>query len=163
MRAVVIKCTGSWYLVKNNSQVFKCRAQGKFRIHNIKSTNPIVVGDIVDVFKEKESWMITKIHPRKNYILRKSVNLSKQTHVIASNLDQAMLMVTVKYPVTTTSFIDRFLATTAAYGISTIIVFNKLDIYNSKNRNFVFIRFVLLLLLLLLLRHELSHSDQDQT
>ena len=124
MRAVVIKCTGSWYLVKNNSKVVKCRVQGKFRTHNIKSTNPIVVGDIVDVSKEKESWMITKIYPRKNYILRKSVNLSKQTHVIASNLDQAMLMVTVKYPVTTTSFIDRFLATTSAYGIPTIIVFN---------------------------------------
>ena len=132
MRAVVIKCTGSWYLVKNSNQIYKCRAQGKFRIRNIKSTNPIVVGDIVDISKEKESWMITKIHPRKNYILRKSVNLSKQTHIIASNIDQALLMVTVKYPVTTTSFIDRFLATTVAYGIPTIIVFNKLDIYNSK-------------------------------
>ncbi|MEE2954221.1 MAG: ribosome small subunit-dependent GTPase A [Bacteroidota bacterium] len=133
MRAVVMKCTGAWYLVKtNNSQQVKCRVQGKFRIHNIKSTSPIVVGDIVDISKGKDSWMITKLYSRKNYVLRKSVNLSKQTHVIASNLDQAILMVTVKYPITTTSFIDRFLATTSAYSIPTIIVFNKLDIYNSK-------------------------------
>ena len=131
MRGVIIKCTGIRHLVRiDNEKIVKCRIKGKFRTKGVRSTNPIVVGDIVDVSKDKDSWMIIKLHKRKNYILRRSVNLSKQTHVIAANLDQAILMVTVKDPVTTTSFIDRFLATTNAYDISTKIMFNKLDIYD---------------------------------
>ncbi|HHC80622.1 MAG TPA: ribosome small subunit-dependent GTPase A [Flavobacteriia bacterium] len=136
MHGVVIKSTGSWYSVRahDDDTVFKCRIRGKFRISGIKSTNPITVGDIVDFELEKDSdkGIITNIHDRKNYIIRKSVNLSKQTHIIAANIDQAFLLVTLENPSTFTSFIDRFLATAEAYSIPAIIIFNKIDLYDKK-------------------------------
>lgn len=132
MTGIVYKSTGSWYLVKtDNDELFNCRIKGKFRIKGIKSTNPIAVGDIVDFELDKSSdevyGVIHNIHERKNYIIRKSVNLSKQTHIIASNIDVVFLLVTINNPVTTTSFIDRFLVTAEAYGIEAVLVFNKID------------------------------------
>ena len=133
MNGVVIKTTGKRYTVKTDEgEVVQSRLKGRFRIQGIKSTNPIVVGDKVEVEQESELWMIVKLHERKNYILRKSVNLSKQTHIIAANIDQAILMVTIQSPITTTGFIDRFLAAAQSYGIDVIIIFNKLDIYDKQ-------------------------------
>ena len=131
MNGVVIKTTGKHYTVKTDKgDVVQCRLKGKFRIKGIKSTNPIVVGDTVQLQKESDLWMITKLFDRKNQILRKSVNLSKQTHVIAANIDQALLMITLDSPITTTGFIDRFLVSAYAYGIKVLLLFNKLDIYD---------------------------------
>ena len=133
MTGVVIKSTGSWYTVRTeDQQVYDCRIRGKFRIHGIKSTNPVTVGDHVDfeLEKDEDTGIITAIHDRKNYIIRKSVKLSKQTHIIAANIDQVFLLVTLKEPQTFTSFIDRFLATAEAYSIPAILLFNKLDIYS---------------------------------
>lgn len=132
MTGTIYKSTGSWYDVKNENGIFyKCRIKGKFRIKGIKSTNPIAVGDVVDFSAEKngdeEVGVITNIHERKNYIIRKSVNLSKQTHIIASNIDVVFLLITINNPTTTTSFIDRFLVTAEAYGIEAVLVFNKID------------------------------------
>ena len=135
MTGVVTKSTGSWYTVRTkNDAIVNCRIKGKFRISGIKSTNPVTVGDIVDFEMEgdDENGVIYNIHDRKNYIIRKSVNLSKQTHIIAANIDQAFLLVTLKDPQTFTSFIDRFLATAEAYSITTIILFNKIDIYSKE-------------------------------
>lgn len=135
MKGIVYKSTGSWYTIKAEDGVFyQCRIKGKFRIQGIKSTNPLAVGDHV-VFsleegKETNQGIITEILPRTNYIIRKSVNLSKRTHIIASNIDYAFLMVTLNNPPTLTPFIDRFLVTANAYGIKTIILFNKIDSYN---------------------------------
>ena len=134
MTGIVYKSTGSWYLVKGEDGLFiKCRIKGKFRIQGIKSTNPIAVGDRVDYVLETKtnegSGVINKIHERDNYIIRKSVNLSKQTHIIASNIDIVFLIVTIDNPPTTTSFIDRFLVTTEAYSIKTVLLFNKIDTY----------------------------------
>ncbi|MGK4566035.1 ribosome small subunit-dependent GTPase A [Flavobacterium sp. 3HN19-14] len=135
MTGVVYKSTGSWYTVKSDDGDFmECRMKGKFRMNGIKSTNPIAVGDIVDYELDKTSDAVTgtinKIHERKNYIVRKSVNLSKQLHIIASNIDQVFLLVTINNPPTTTSFIDRFLVTAEAYGIEAVIVFNKIDTFD---------------------------------
>ena len=132
MTGIVYKSTGSWYSVKTEDQTFyQCRIKGKFRIKGIKSTNPIAVGDIVDFELDNSSdqmiGLITNIHDRKNYIVRKSVNLSKQIHIIASNIDQMFLLVTMNYPLTSTTFIDRFLATAEAYNIKAVLVFNKID------------------------------------
>lgn len=132
MTGIVYKSTGSWYTVKSDSDDFiECRMKGKFRMKGIKSTNPIAVGDIVDYELEESSDTVTgtihKIHDRKNYIVRKSVNLSKQLHIIASNIDQVFLLITINNPPTTTSFIDRFLVTAEAYGIEAVLVFNKID------------------------------------
>jgi ribosome biogenesis GTPase / thiamine phosphate phosphatase len=132
MTGIVYKSTGSWYTVKSDSGDFiECRMKGKFRMKGIKSTNPIAVGDIVDYELEETSDTVTgtihKIHDRKNYIVRKSVNLSKQLHIIASNIDQVFLLITINNPPTTTSFIDRFLVTAEAYGIEAVLVFNKID------------------------------------
>ena len=133
MNGVVIKTTGKRYSVKTaDSEIVQCRLKGKFRIAGIKSTNPIVVGDKVDVVQESELWMIVKLYDRKNHILRKSVNLSKQTHIIAANIDQAILMITLDSPVTTTGFIDRFLVAANAYGIEVILLFNKVDLLNDE-------------------------------
>ncbi len=137
MTGVVTKSTGSWYTVRTEGDsIINCRIKGKFRISGIKSTNPVTVGDIVDFEIEKgegdENGIIYHIHDRKNYIIRKSVNLSKQTHIIAANIDQAFLLVTLRDPQTFTSFIDRFLATAEAYSITTVILFNKIDIYNKE-------------------------------
>ena len=131
MNAVVIKTTGQLYTLKTEvGDVVQSRLKGKFRTAGIKSTNPIVVGDKVEIVQESELWMIVKLHDRKNHILRKSVNLSKQTHIIAANIDQAILMITLDRPVTTTGFIDRFLVAANAYDIGVLLLFNKLDIFN---------------------------------
>ena len=134
MQGVVTKSTGSWYIVKtDDGQVLDCRIRGKFRIKGIKSTNPVVVGDRVKLVKEEDSFLIDELLERKNYIIRKSVNLSKQTHIIASNIDQAVLMVTIKSPITTTGFIDRFLVSAKAYDIEVVLLFNKVDIYDNES------------------------------
>lgn len=135
MTGIVYKSTGSWYTVKTDlGATYECRIKGKFRLKGIKSTNPIAVGDVVDFELEtdndQESGVIHHIHDRKNYIVRKSVNLSKQTHIIASNIDQVFLLITINNPPTLTSFIDRFLVTTEAYSIRTILLFNKIDTYD---------------------------------
>jgi len=136
MQAVVIKSTGTWYLVRtDDGELLESRIKGKFRIQGIKSTNPIVVGDKVNIQKENEDYQIIKLYERKNIVIRKSVNLSKQTHIIASNIDQAILMVTLKDPVTTTGFIDRFLVSAQAYNITVLIIFNKIDIYDDDLMN----------------------------
>src|SRR6185312_4474467 len=137
MTGTVYKSTGSWYTVKSeNGDFIECRMKGKFRIKGIKSTNPIAVGDIVDYELEETSDAITgtihTIHERKNYIVRKSVNLSKHIHIIASNIDQVFLLVTIDNPPTTTSFIDRFLVTAEAYGIEAVLIFNKIDTLNDQ-------------------------------
>lgn len=133
MQGIVIKSTGSWYIVKTDDhQLLDCRIRGKFRLNGIKSTNPVVVGDVVKVKKEDHSFLIEEIFDRKNYIVRKSVNLSKQTHIIASNVDQAILMITIQRPVTTTGFIDRFLVSARAYDIEVVLLFNKVDIYDTS-------------------------------
>lgn len=135
MQGTVYKSTGSWYSVKSEDGTFyECRIKGKFRIKGIKSTNPVSVGDVVrfdlDYTDGKEQGVITEITDRKNYIIRKSVNLSKQTHIIAANLDQVFLIITLNNPVTSTNFIDRFLVTAEAYHIPAILLFNKIDTYN---------------------------------
>ncbi|MFT5848043.1 ribosome small subunit-dependent GTPase A [Psychroserpens sp.] len=137
MTGLVYKSTGSWYTVKTNlGATYQCRIKGKFRLKGIKSTNPISVGDIVDFELETnnddETGVIHKIHDRTNYIVRKSVNLSKQTHIIASNIDQVFLLITIDNPPTFTSFIDRFLVTAEAYQIKTVLLFNKVDTYSQE-------------------------------
>ncbi len=135
MRGIVFKSTGSWYFVRDeHGKIHQCRIKGKFRLAEIKNTNPIAVGDVVDceVEEGKENTVITKIHPRKNYIIRKSTNLSKQTHIIASNIDQAVIIATVASPRTSFGFIDRFLITAEAYSIPALIVFNKSDLYENE-------------------------------
>ncbi|MBU3821349.1 ribosome small subunit-dependent GTPase A [Flavobacteriaceae bacterium XHP0103] len=137
MTGLVYKSTGSWYSVKTDlGDTYECRIKGKFRIKGIKSTNPIAVGDVVDFELEtvnnEVTGIINNIHDRKNYIVRKSVNLSKQTHIIAANIDQVFLLITVNNPPTLTSFIDRFLVTANAYSIKTILLFNKIDVYDEE-------------------------------
>ena len=135
LEGLVIKSTGSWYLVlKNDGTKTECKLKGNFRIKGIKTTNPVAVGDKVD-FKylpDKRIGFITKIHDRHNYIIRRATNLSKISHIIAANIDQALLVVSLAKPRTSTGFIDRFLVTAEAYHIPAIIVFNKLDIYDDK-------------------------------
>lgn len=130
MTGLVMKSTGSWYLVRaENGAVLECRLKGKIRLDDRKTTNPVAVGDIVDLEIDKDgSNQISKIHPRRNYIIRKSINLSKQAHILASNLDQAILVATLVAPRTSLGFIDRFLVTAEAYDIPAKIVFNKKDI-----------------------------------
>ncbi|HEY9185132.1 MAG TPA: ribosome small subunit-dependent GTPase A [Salegentibacter sp.] len=135
MKGTVYKSTGSWYLVKGeDGKNYDCRIKGKFRIKGIKSTNPVAVGDKVefDVEEkaEEELGVIKKIEERENYIIRKSVNLSKQTHIIASNIDQVFLLITLNNPPTFTTFVDRFLVTAEAYRIKAVLLFNKIDTYN---------------------------------
>lgn len=131
MKGIVTKSTGSWYHLRTeDGSTYQARIRGKFRIANIKHTNPIAVGDEVDFEIDKDDVaVITKIHDRKNYIIRKSVNLSKKTHIIASNIDVAFLVVTMANPKTSFGFIDRFLITAEAYHIPVVILFNKIDAY----------------------------------
>ena len=136
MTGLVYKSTGSWYTVKSEAGDFmECRMKGKFRMKGIKSTNPIAVGDVVDYEPDETSDVVTgsihNIHERKNYIVRKSVNLSHQMHIIASNVDYVFLLITINNPPTTFNFIDRFLVTAEAYGIETILVFNKIDTFDT--------------------------------
>ena len=135
MTGLVIKNTGSWYVVRTNEgQTMECKIKGNFRLKGIRSTNPIAVGDYVEVrFDEQQQvGLITEIHDRKNYIIRKSINLSKQSHIIAANVDQAFLVVTISHPATSTTFIDRFLASAEAYRIPVILLFNKGDILTDE-------------------------------
>ncbi|MBO6607947.1 ribosome small subunit-dependent GTPase A [Psychroserpens sp.] len=137
MTGTVYKSTGSWYTVKTSlGATYDCRIKGKFRIKGIKSTNPIAVGDQVDfeleTHNDQTTGVIHNIHDRSNYIVRKSVKLSKQTHIIASNIDQVFLLITINNPPTFTSFIDRFLVTAEAYSVKTILLFNKIDTYSEE-------------------------------
>lgn len=136
MKGVVLKSTGSWYKVQEESEeVFNCRIKGKFRISGIKSTNPIAVGDWVDFSIDdsaEQNGVIHKIYDRKNYIIRKSVNLSKKYHILASNLDGAILMATLIKPKTYTVFIDRFLVSAQTFEIPVHIIFNKVDLYGDE-------------------------------
>jgi len=136
MRAIVYKSTGSWYIVKNElGQVFNARIKGKFKIDNITSTNPIAVGDVVTIENEEdiESTVITAIEERRNYINRTSPHNKNQHHIVASNLDQTLLIATIKDPKTSTGFIDRFLITAEAYRVPAVIVFNKIDLLKTKD------------------------------
>ncbi len=137
MQGLVIKSTGSWYTVlDSNNATHDCRIKGKFRMKGLVTTNPVAVGDVVDFELEPElaTALITHLHPRKNYIIRKSINLSKQAQVIAANIDQACLVVTLASPRTSLGFIDRFLVTAEAYSIPTVLIFNKLDLYGTEGK-----------------------------
>ena len=139
MKGLVIKNTGSWYTVRtDDGRDVESKVKGNFRLKEIRSTNPVSVGDRVDIDINNEGTaFITKIEDRKNYIIRRASNLSKQSHIIAANLDQAMLIVTVNYPITTTVFIDRFLATAEAYSVPVKLVFNKIDRYNGEDKEYL--------------------------
>ncbi len=138
MKALVYKSTGSWYVIKGeDGEFYNARIKGKFKIDDITSTNPVAVGDIVDVDKEDTEAadvIITDIHERKNYITRQSPHNKYQHHIIASNLDQSLLFATLKDPKTSQGFIDRFLVASEAYHVPAIIVFNKSDLYKKKER-----------------------------
>jgi len=140
-KGVVIKSTGSWYTVKTeDGNLIESRIKGNLRLKGIRSTNPIAVGDQVELTESKEDnndngetvGYISKIIPRTNYIIRKSPNLSKESHIIAANIDQAFLIVTIQFPVTSTTFIDRFLVSAEAYRIPCHLIFNKTDLYNDE-------------------------------
>lgn len=129
----VIKSTGSWYTVETTEgKIIECRVRGKLRMKGIRSTNPVAVGDIVDIDGEAESYVIVNIHERKNYIVRRSVNLSKQSHIIAANLDMAAIVVTLKNPTTFPTFIDRFCVAAEAYHIPVAIIINKADLLDEE-------------------------------
>lgn len=138
-KGLVIKNTGSWYLVKtDDGSEVECKIKGNFRLKGIRSTNPVAVGDRVKIIRNQEGTaFITEIEDRKNYIIRRSSNLSKQSHIIASNLDQCMLIVTVNYPETSTTFIDRFLASAEAYRVPVCLVFNKTDLYSEDENRYL--------------------------
>ena len=139
MRGLVIKNTGSWYQVKtDDGQFIECKIKGNFRLKGIRSTNPVAVGDHVQIILNQEGTaFISEIEDRKNYIIRRSSNLSKQSHILAANLDQCMLVVTVNYPETSTTFIDRFLASAEAYRVPVKILFNKVDAYNEDELRYL--------------------------
>jgi ribosome biogenesis GTPase / thiamine phosphate phosphatase len=135
MQGLIIKSTGSWYQVQSpDGQKTDCRIKGKFRIKGITTTNPLAVGDVVDFDMEpdQETGVITNLYQRRNYIIRKSINLSKQGQIIAANLDQALLVVTLASPRTSLGFIDRFLVTAEAYDIPARLIFNKLDLFSDE-------------------------------
>jgi ribosome biogenesis GTPase / thiamine phosphate phosphatase len=137
MRGTVIKSTGSNYLVRSGGKLYACKLQGKIRLEGRKTTNPVTVGDQVEVKLETETeGSIIKIYTRRNYIIRKSINLSKQAHIIASNLDQAVLIATIVAPRTSLGFIDRFLITAEAYRIPAKIIFNKSDLLDDELRKY---------------------------
>lgn len=139
MKGLVIKNTGSWYLVKTeDGRCIECKIKGNFRLKGIRSTNPVAVGDYVQIILNQEGTaFISEIEDRRNYIIRRASNLSKQSHIIASNLDQCMLIVTVNYPETSTTFIDRFLATAEAYRIPVKLIFNKIDAYDEDDLHYL--------------------------
>ena len=138
MRGLVIKNTGSWYTVlTDDGQLIECKIKGNFRLKGIRSTNPVAVGDRVEIVPNNEGTaFITEIEDRRNYIIRKSINLSKQSHILAANVDQAILVVTVVNPKTSTTFIDRFLASAEAYRVPVILVFNKTDLLDEDTRRY---------------------------
>ena len=133
MQGIITKTTGSWYTVKYETIRINCKLRGKFKLKDEKTTNPIAIGDIVSFEKQKDGiGVINDILPRKNFIVRKPTNLSRQKHIIAANIDQAILMVTLIMPETPLEFIDRFLVTAEIYKIPAIILFNKIDIYTKE-------------------------------
>ena len=138
MKGLVIKNTGSWYTVKaDDGSVVESKIKGNFRLRGIRSTNPVAVGDRVEIVCNAEGTaFITQIEDRRNYIVRKSQYLSKQSHIIAANVDQAFLMVTVSHPQTSTTFIDRFLASAEAYSVPVVLVFNKTDLLTPEERHY---------------------------
>ena len=141
MKGLVIKNTGSWYTVlTDDGLTVDCKIKGNFRLRGIRSTNPVAVGDRVVITPPpqgaREGAFITEIEDRRNYIIRKSINLSKQSHIIAANVDQALLVVTVVKPQTSTTFIDRFLASAEAYRVSVILIFNKTDLLSEEERHY---------------------------
>ncbi|MBP5213424.1 MAG: ribosome small subunit-dependent GTPase A [Bacteroidales bacterium] len=153
MTGLVVKNTGFWYLVlpdgrKHNNNLLQldatqqpaegglvpCKVKGNFRLKGIRTTNPVAVGDIVNFEINKEGFaFINRIEERRNYIIRKSINLSKQAHILASNLDLALLIVTASHPLTSTTFIDRFLATAEAYRVPAVLAINKMDLYEGSD------------------------------
>ena len=143
MKGLVIKNTGSWYTVlTDDGPTVDCKIKGNFRIKGIRSTNPVAVGDRVTILENKDNssgecygW-ITEIEDRRNYIIRKSINLSKQSHILAANVDQALLVITVSKPQTSTTFIDRFLASAEAYRVPVILIFNKTDLLTDEERHY---------------------------
>ena len=138
MKGLVIKNTGSWYTVKtDDGNIVESKIKGNFRLKGIRSTNPVAVGDRVEIIRNQEGTaFINAIEDRRNYIIRKSQNLSKQSHILAANVDQAFLVVTVNYPQTSTTFIDRFLASAEAYSVPVTLVFNKTDLLSDEERHF---------------------------
>ena len=141
MKGLVIKNTGSWYTVlTDDGLTVDCKIKGNFRLRGIRSTNPVAVGDRVVITPPpagaREGAFITEIEDRRNYIIRKSINLSKQSHIIAANVDQALLVVTVVKPQTSTTFIDRFLASAEAYRVPVILIFNKTDLLSEEERHY---------------------------
>ena len=141
MKGLVVKNTGSWYTVRtDDGQLVDCKVKGNFRLKGIRSTNPVAVGDrvVVSSFLEgsREGAFITEIEDRRNYIIRKSINLSKQSHILAANVDQALLIITVSRPQTSTTFIDRFLASAEAYRVPVVLVFNKTDLLDGDERRY---------------------------
>ena len=138
MKGLVIKNTGSWYTVKtDDGQLIESKIKGNFRLKGIRSTNPVAVGDRVELITNQEGTaFISSIEDRRNYIIRKSPNLSKQSHILAANVDQALLVVTVNYPQTSTTFIDRFLASAEAYRVPVVLVFNKRDILSEEELHY---------------------------
>ncbi|MBC8592125.1 ribosome small subunit-dependent GTPase A [Oscillospiraceae bacterium N12] len=139
MKGLVIKNTGSWYQVRtDDGQLIECKIKGNFRLKGIRSTNPVAVGDRVQIILNQEGTaFINEIEDRKNYIIRRSSNLSKQSHILAANLDQCMLVVTINYPETSTIFIDRFLASAEAYRVPVKLIFNKVDAYDSDELHYL--------------------------
>lgn len=133
------KNTGSWYLVKTDEGNYvECKIKGNFRLKGIRSTNPVAVGDHVQIIMNQEGTaFISEIEDRKNYIIRRASNLSKQSHILAANLDQCILVVTVNFPETSTTFIDRFLASAEAYRIPVKLIFNKVDAYNKEELHYL--------------------------
>lgn len=138
MKGLVIKNTGSWYTVKtDDGKIVESKIKGNFRLKGIRSTNPVAVGDRVGIIRNQEGTaFIDSIEERRNYIIRKSQNLSKQSHIIAANVDQAFLIVTIDHPQTSTTFIDRFLASAEAYSVPVILVFNKSDLLDSDEKRY---------------------------
>lgn len=138
MKGLVIKNTGSWYTVKtDDGQLIESKIKGNFRLKGIRSTNPVAVGDHVEIITNQEATaFISAIEDRRNYIIRKSPNLSKQSHILAANVDQALLVVTVNYPQTSTTFIDRFLASAEAYSVPVVLVFNKHDLLSEEELHY---------------------------
>lgn len=138
MKGLVIKNTGSWYTVRtDDGSTIESKIKGNFRLKGIRSTNPVAVGDHVEIVTNQEGTaFITAIDDRRNYIIRKSQNLSKQSHILAANVDQAFLIVTVSHPQTSTTFIDRFLASAEAYSVPVVLVFNKCDILNEEEKHY---------------------------
>ena len=137
MTGTVVQSTGSWYSVLGpDGKLSQCKLKGKFKMKGIRTTNPIAVGDIVEyhLLRDEDTGLITDIKPRKNHIIRKATKLSKESHILAANLDQAIVIVTLTEPRTSTGFIDRFLITAEAYHIPAMIIFNKIDIYDEKTR-----------------------------